>query len=231
MCLIGEEFVRTPTHTYARTQTNKHTHRHTNVRTQNIPWHLNDWRSIVIRHWRCSSAFPIHHITEAWHGELFLLNIPHITEYPYFITFRDSLHKQQFLKQSIEFSLSSIILVQKPTQNETDIPEISPGFRHDNSWCFHVLLTVHLSIILGNDQRDTHLLYFSICFYDSLHVSRLICSSSGGWIVLMQHLVSSHSVSGCPVVRRTATYWEWRYQMLHQYNSNSWWWPYNARNM
>jgi len=25
-------------------------------------------------------------------------------------------------------------------------------------------------------------------------------------------------------VHRTATYWEWRYQMLHQYNSTSWWW-------
>ena len=27
---------------------------------------------------------------------------------------------------------------------------------------FYVLLTVHLSIILGNDQLDTHLLYFTI---------------------------------------------------------------------
>ena len=157
-------------------------------------------------------------------------------------------------------------------------------------------------------------------YYDPLHVSSIICSSSGGWIVLMQHLVSSPSVSGCPVhrlrgnichsvwvasgllvgvklqppdhtppiqsdkyslstcapdshllsvtipdaasiqfnilmmsilysnhqtrrhpyrltnilsqpVHRTATYWEWRYQMLHQYNSTSWWWTYNARNM
>jgi len=24
---------------------------------------------------------------------------------------------------------------------------------------------------------------------------------------------------------------ELRYQMLHQYNSTSWWWAYNARNM
>jgi len=32
-------------------------------------------------------------------------------------------------------------------------------------------------------------------------------------------------------VHRTATYWQWRYQMLHQYNSTSWWWAYNARNM
>ena len=39
------------------------------------------------------------------------------------------------------------------------------------------------------------------------------CSSSGGQIVLIQHLVSSLSVSGRPV-HRTATYREWRYQML-----------------
>ena len=26
-------------------------------------------------------------------------------------------------------------------------------------------------------------------------------------------------------------HWEWRYQMLHQYNSTSWWWVYTARNM
>jgi len=31
-------------------------------------------------------------------------------------------------------------------------------------------------------------------------------------------------------VHRTATYWEWRYQLLHRYNSNSWWWACNARN-
>ena len=29
---------------------------------------------------------------------------------------------------------------------------------------FYVLLTVHLSIILDNDQLDTHLLYFTIRF-------------------------------------------------------------------
>ena len=67
-------------------------------------------------------------------------------------------------------------------------------------------------------------------YYNPLHVSSIICSSSGGWIVLMQHLVSSLSVSGRPV-HRTATYWDWRHQMLHQYNSTSWWWAYNARNM
>ena len=68
---------------------------------------------------------------------------------------------------------------------------------------FYVLLTVRVSIIFDNDQLDTHLLYFILqyVYYNPLHVSSIICSSSGGWIVLMQHLVSSLSVSGRPVHR------------------------------
>jgi len=34
-------------------------------------------------------------------------------------------------------------------------------FKPDKS--IYVLLTVHLSVILDNDQLDTHLLYFTIC--------------------------------------------------------------------
>ena len=61
----------------------------------------------------------------------------------------------------------------------------------------YVLLTVHLSISLDNDQLDAHLLYFTIrLLKSSIHVSSIICSSWGGWIVLMQHLVSfSQSVA------------------------------------
>ena len=55
----------------------------------------------------------------------------------------------------------------------------------------YVLLAVHLSIILDNDQLEAQLLYFTISLLNPLHVSSIICSSSGGWIVLMQHLVSS----------------------------------------
>ena len=51
----------------------------------------------------------------------------------------------------------------------------------------------------------------------------ITCSSSGGQIVLIQHLVSSLSVSDCPV-HRTVTYWEWRYQILYWYNLTSWGW-------
>jgi len=32
-----------------------------------------------------------------------------------------------------------------------------------------------------------------------LHVSNTMCSSSGGQNCVIQHLVSSHSVGGCPV--------------------------------
>ena len=45
---------------------------------------------------------------------------------------------------------------------------------------FNVLLTAHLSIILDNNQLDTHLIYFTILYYNPLHVSSIICSSSGG---------------------------------------------------
>ena len=55
---------------------------------------------------------------------------------------------------------------------------------------FFVLLTVHLGIILDNDQLDTHFLYLQYVYYNSLHVSSIICSSSGGWIVLMQQSVA-----------------------------------------
>ena len=62
-----------------------------------------------------------------------------------------------------------------------------------------------LFISLDNDQLDAHLLYFILqyVYYNPLHVSSIICSSSGGWIVLMQHLVSS---SQSVAVRRTG--WE-----------------------
>jgi len=52
---------------------------------------------------------------------------------------------------------------------------------------FHVLKyrisgekTPRSAVILGNDQLDTHLLYFTILYNNPLHVSSIICSSSGG---------------------------------------------------
>ena len=43
-----------------------------------------------------------------------------------------------------------------------------------------------------NDELNAHLFILQYVYYNPLHVSSIICSSSGGWIVLMQHLVSSH---------------------------------------
>jgi len=60
---------------------------------------------------------------------------------------------------------------------------------------FDVSLTVHLSITLVNDQLDAQIFNtFITIFY--MYMFRVIsCSSSGGQIVLIQHLVSSLSVS------------------------------------
>ena len=57
-----------------------------------------------------------------------------------------------------------------------------------------VLLTVHLSITLVNDQLDTQLLYIYNIFITVLYMFRgTSCSSSGGQIVLIQNLIS-HSL-------------------------------------
>jgi len=66
-----------------------------------------------------------------------------------------------------------------------------------------------------------------ICYITILDMFRpVLCSTSGGQIVLLQHLVSSLSVNGRAVRRLradsvrsqpaycTAVYREWRYQML-----------------
>ena len=99
----------------------------------------------------------------------------------------------------------------------------------------YVLLTVHLSISLDNDQLDTLLLYFTIRPLQSstwienymLIIRRLKCIDAASGIVL--------SVSGRPLHRCTVApygHWLWgRYQMLHQYNSTPWWWAGYARKM
>ena len=75
---------------------------------------------------------------------------------------------------------------------------------------FYVLLTVQFS------KRPTWRTIFFLFYNTFITVlymfSATSCSSSGGQIVLMQHLVSSLSVSGRQVYR-TATYRRWRYQM------------------
>jgi hypothetical protein len=64
---------------------------------------------------------------------------------------------------------------------------------------FDVLLTIHLSITLANDQLGAQIFNtFIIILYMFRAIS---CSSSGGQIVLIQHLVSSLSVSDRSVHR------------------------------
>ena len=104
----------------------------------------------------------------------------------------------------------------------------------------YVLLTVHLSISIDNDQLDTQLLYFTIrplqsstCFDHYMFIiRRLNCIDAASGIVLSVSGLSVHSlrVLSQPV-HRTASYWKWRYQMPHQYNWASWWLACNARNM
>jgi muramidase (phage lysozyme) len=76
------------------------------------------------------------------------------------------------------------------------------NFRLSGQWAliFYVLLTVHLSIILANDQLDTQLLYFTIYLLHSstcfdrclLIIKKSKCTDATG-----------------------------RYQMLHQYSLTS----------
>ena len=70
-----------------------------------------------------------------------------------------------------------------------------------NVFIFYVLLTVHLSIILGNGQLDTQLLDFTILFFMFLcmfralyaRIRRLNCIDAASGIVTLSN--------GCPVHR------------------------------
>jgi len=68
---------------------------------------------------------------------------------------------------------------------------------------FYVLLTVHLSITLANDQ-PLHNFFNTFITILYMYMFRAICcSSSGGQIVLIQHLASSLSVSDRPYLSIT----------------------------
>jgi hypothetical protein len=68
---------------------------------------------------------------------------------------------------------------------------------------FVVSLTVHFSIILANDQLDAQMFNTFITILYMYMFRKISCSSSGGQIVLIQHLVLSLSVSDRPVHRCT----------------------------
>jgi len=63
----------------------------------------------------------------------------------------------------------------------------------------NVSLAVHLSITLANDQLDAQIINTFITILYMYMFRTIPCSSSGGKIVLIQHLVSSLSVSDRPV--------------------------------
>jgi hypothetical protein len=66
---------------------------------------------------------------------------------------------------------------------------------------FDVSLTVHLSITLASDQLDAQIVNIFIAILYMYMFRAISCSSSGGQIVLIQHLVSSLSVNDRPVHR------------------------------
>ena len=94
---------------------------------------------------------------------------------------------------------------------------------------------------LDNDQLNKHLLYFTICLLWSstcceqymLTIRRMNFIDAASGVVTLSKWPSGAQVERflSQPVHRTVSYWEWRYQMLHQYNSFSWWWAYNAQNM
>jgi hypothetical protein len=73
-------------------------------------------------------------------------------------------------------------------------------------WDSDILLTVHLSIILANDQIDAQIL----CFTRKIS----LLQSSAGFEQRRSHHHSSLHVGDRPVYR-TVTYIEWRHQMLY----------------
>jgi hypothetical protein len=68
-------------------------------------------------------------------------------------------------------------------------------------WKIVVSLTVHLSITLANDQFDAQIFNTFITFLYMYMFRAISCSSSGGQIAFIQHLVSSLPVSDRPVHR------------------------------
>jgi len=85
------------------------------------------------------------------------------------------------------------------------MPKLVAGHKDLGDTNFCVMLTVHLSLILDNDQRDAHLLYFTIyllhsstCFEHYMPIiRRLNCIDSASGIVL------SVSDRPCTVWERT----------------------------
>jgi hypothetical protein len=95
-----------------------------------------------------------------------------------------------------------------------------------------VLLTMHLGIILVNDQLDAQ--FFFYMFISILYMSRATsCSSSGKSAVSKQHLVCvtlCRWPSNMPVGKELPDRHTQSdtYQMLYWYNWFSWWWAWDC---
>jgi len=73
--------------------------------------------------------------------------------------------------------------------------EINIGLYVNRIPFFYVSLTVYLSITLANDQLDAQIFNTFITILYMYMFRAISCSSLGGQIVLIPHLVSSLSVS------------------------------------
>jgi hypothetical protein len=82
---------------------------------------------------------------------------------------------------------------------------------------FDVMLTVHLSINLVNDQLDTKFFYFLIRLLQSSTCFEQRRAHHQEIKFYLYSIWSLHYVSGRPV-HRTTTYREWRYRMLYGRN-------------
>jgi hypothetical protein len=107
-----------------------------------------------------------------------------------------------FVTQDTE---TTIYLMKMLILNSCSLLEFSYLYIRICAFLFYVSLTVRLSITLANEELDAQIFNIFITILYICMFLAISCSSSGGQIVLIQHLVSSLSVSDRPV-HRTVTY-------------------------
>jgi hypothetical protein len=66
---------------------------------------------------------------------------------------------------------------------------VSPYLWRENGAGFYVLLTVHIGIILVNDQLDAQFFFFLYTFIQNLYMFRALMCSSLGELIVSIHLV------------------------------------------
>jgi hypothetical protein len=132
--VFNRKIIRTYAHAYVRADTKKNTH--TQKRTHTKYSLASKWLAQY-----CTSTLKMEqHLPHSpYHRRMISRNVStkHSTCYRTSMLYNIQGFHKQLPKYSIEFSLSSIILVQNPTQIEMDIPEIFPGFRCDTTLCVY----------------------------------------------------------------------------------------------